>query len=82
MKALTGKRFWLLLESRGSQLKRIRGNHHIFVKTGIALRVSVPVHRGTLKRGLQRHLMKLAQIRDSELQRTDPRRTKTEADPL
>ncbi len=67
MKALTGKQFCSLLESRGWQLKRIRGSHHIFVKPGIAARISVPVHRGTLKRGLQRHLMKLAEIKGSEL---------------
>ncbi len=67
MKALSGKELCSLLESRGWQLKRIRGSHHIFVKPGIAVRVSVPVHRGTLKRGLQRHLMKLAQIKNSEL---------------
>ncbi len=67
MKALTGKEFCSLLESRGWQLKRIRGSHHIFVKPGIAARISVPVHRGTLKRGLQRHLMKLAEIKVSEL---------------
>ena len=67
MKALTGKEFCSLLESRGWQLKRIRGSHHIFVKSGVAARISVPVHRGTLKRGLQRHLMKVAEIKDSEL---------------
>ena len=48
-------------------MKRIRGSHHIFVKPGVPVRISVPVHRGTLKIGLQRHLMKLAQITDSEL---------------
>ena len=67
MKALTGKELCSLLESRGWQLKRIRGSHHIFVKPGVAARISVPVHRGTLKRGLQRHLMKLAEIKDSQL---------------
>ena len=67
MKALTGKQLCSLLESRGWQLKRIRGSHHIFVKPGVAVRISVPVHRGTLKRGLQRHLMRLAQIKGSEL---------------
>lgn len=67
MKALTGKQFCSLLESRGWQLKRIRGSHHIFVKPGIAVRISVPVHRATLKRGLQRHLMKLAQVDNADL---------------
>ena len=67
MKALTGKQLCSLLESRGWELKRIRGSHHIFVKPGVAVRISVPVHRGSLKRGLQRHLMKVAQIKDSDL---------------
>ena len=67
MKAVSGKRFCRLLESRGWQLKRVRGSHHIYVKIGIPARISVPVHAGTLKRGLQRHLMKMAQIKDSEL---------------
>ncbi len=67
MKAVSGKRFCRLLESRGWQLKRVRGSHHIYVKMGIPARISVPVHGGTLKRGLQRHLMKMAQIKDSEL---------------
>ena len=67
MKAVSGKRFCRLLESRGWQLKRVRGSHHIYVKMGTPARISVPVHTGTLKRGLQRHLMKMAQIKDSEL---------------
>ncbi len=67
MKAVSGKRFCRLLESRGWQLKRVRGSHHIYVKMGISARISVPVHGGTLKRGLQRHLMKMAQVKDSEL---------------
>ncbi len=67
MKAVSGKRLCRLLESRGWQLKRVRGSHHIYVKMGIPARISVPVHGGTLKRGLQRHLMKMAQIKDSEL---------------
>ena len=67
MKAVSGKRLCRLLESRGWQLKRVRGSHHIYVKMGIPARISVPVHGGTLKRGLQRHLMKMPQIKDSEL---------------
>jgi len=49
-------------------LKRIRGSHHIYTKEGIAARISVPVHGNTdLKRGLQRHLMKIAEIGPSDL---------------
>ena len=48
-------------------MKRVSGSHHIYVKAGIPARISVPVHAGVLKRGLQKHLMKIAQIQDSEL---------------
>ena len=57
-----------MLEARGWKLMRTRGSHHIYAKAGSDIRMSVPVHGGTsLKRGLQRHLMKLADIRESEL---------------
>ncbi len=49
-------------------LRRINGSHHIYMKEGVAARISVPVHGNTvLKRGLQKHLMKIARIEDSEL---------------
>lgn len=68
MKTVSGKDFCRLLESRGWRLKRIRGSHHIYTREGIAARISIPVHGNTdLKRGLQRHLMKIAEIRPSEL---------------
>lgn len=67
MRALSGKQFCRLLESHGWRLKRVRGSHHIYVKAGTPARISVPVHGGALKRGLQKHLMKIAQIQDSEL---------------
>ena len=68
MKAISGRRLCRLLESRGWQLKRINGSHHIYTKEGIAARISVPVHGSTaLKRGLQKHLMKVARIDDSDL---------------
>jgi len=68
MKPISGKQLCRLLESRGWVLKRIRGSHHIYVRAGSPLRVSVPVHgERALKRGLQRHLTKVAGIDDSEL---------------
>lgn len=39
----------------------------IYVKAGFPARISVSVHGGVLKRGLQKHLMKSTQIQDSEL---------------
>ena len=68
MKAVSGKQFCKLLESRGWQLKRINGSHFIYAKTGVPIRISVPVHgSASLKRGLQRHLMKLADVDGSDL---------------
>ena len=47
---------------------RTRGSHRIYAKAGSDIRISVPVHGGAaLKRGLQKHLMKLADIDESEL---------------
>ena len=47
---------------------RTRGSHRIYAKTGSDVRLSVPVHGAApLKRGLQRHLMTLADIDASEL---------------
>jgi len=68
MKAVSGKRLCTLLESKGWQLKRINGSHHIYAKPGEVVRISVPVHANRpLKRGLQTHIMKLASIDESEL---------------
>lgn len=68
MKAISGKQLCRLLEDRGWILKRVAGSHHIYSKTGYLARISVPVHSNTpLKIGLQRHLMKLAGIVESEL---------------
>ena len=68
MKAVSGKRFCRLLESKGWNLKRISGSHHIYAKAGNLARISVPVHGNTpLKIGLQRHLMKIAGIIELEL---------------
>ena len=68
MKSVSGRRFCRLLESRGWELKRINGSHHIYAKTGLPVRISVPVHaKKHLRRGLQAHLMKLAGIDESEI---------------
>ncbi|MCK5128116.1 MAG: type II toxin-antitoxin system HicA family toxin [candidate division Zixibacteria bacterium] len=68
MKAVSGKDFCRLLEKKGWQLKRVSGSHHIFSQEGSIARISVPVHGNTpLKTGLQRHLMKIAGIEESDL---------------
>jgi predicted RNA binding protein YcfA (HicA-like mRNA interferase family) len=68
MKAISGKRLGRLLEQRGWTLARISGSHHIYTKTGSEVRITVPIHGNkSLKAGLQRHLMKLAGIAESDL---------------
>ena len=68
MKSLTGKEFIKLLEKKGWKLARIRGSHHVYIKSGKIERISVPVHGSqSLKQGLQSHLMKIAEIKEEEL---------------
>jgi predicted RNA binding protein YcfA (HicA-like mRNA interferase family) len=68
MKSVSGKAFARLLERKGWELKRIRGSHHVYMKEGQPIRISVPIHGNQdLKVGLLRNLMKLARIDESEL---------------
>jgi predicted RNA binding protein YcfA (HicA-like mRNA interferase family) len=70
MKAISGKRMCKLLEAKGWTLARVTGSHHIFVRQGSNLRVTVPVHANQdLKLGLQKSIMKLAGILEEELER-------------
>ncbi|MBV8535875.1 MAG: type II toxin-antitoxin system HicA family toxin [Alphaproteobacteria bacterium] len=46
---------------------RVSGSHHVYGKQGNPLRISVPMHgNATLKRGLQRHLIRIAGIPDDQ----------------
>jgi len=57
-----------LLEQRGWELKRISGSHNIYKKPDSEIRLTVSIHGNkSLKIGLQRHLMKLAGITESDL---------------
>ncbi|MCP2519697.1 type II toxin-antitoxin system HicA family toxin [Candidatus Aminicenantes bacterium AC-335-B20] len=68
MKAISGKEFAKLLERKGWVLKRIKGSHHIYMKEGINVRISVPIHGNKpLKLGLLKYFMKVAGIDESEL---------------
>jgi predicted RNA binding protein YcfA (HicA-like mRNA interferase family) len=68
MKAVSGKRFARLLEQHGWSLQRAKGSHHIYTKPDVDARISVPIQGNKpLIVGLQRHLMKLAKIPESEL---------------
>ncbi len=67
MKTLSGKQFAVLLEKKGWILARINGSHHIYIKSGTIFRISLPIHGNKpLKAGLQKHLMKIAEINENE----------------
>jgi predicted RNA binding protein YcfA (HicA-like mRNA interferase family) len=69
MKAVSGRQFARLLERRGWVCRRINDSHHVYCQKGSPARITVPIHaNASLKIGLQRHLMKLAGIEESELQ--------------
>jgi predicted RNA binding protein YcfA (HicA-like mRNA interferase family) len=69
MKAVSGKELARLLERRGWQLLRINGSHHIYGKAGSVVRLSVPIHGDQpLKIGLLRHLLKMADLREDNLE--------------
>jgi predicted RNA binding protein YcfA (HicA-like mRNA interferase family) len=68
LKTASGKDFGRLLEKHGWELKRVTGSHHIYAKSGNPARISVPVHgNATLKLGLLKHLMKVAEVSEDEL---------------
>jgi predicted RNA binding protein YcfA (HicA-like mRNA interferase family) len=68
MKTLSGKDFSKLLEKKGWVLKRIQGSHYIYSHPLKIEIISVPVHKNDdLKIGLQKNLMKIAEIKEHEL---------------
>jgi predicted RNA binding protein YcfA (HicA-like mRNA interferase family) len=67
MKSVSGRELARLVERRGWQLLRVNGSHHIYGKTGSIVRLSIPIHGNkALKTGLLRHLLKMAEIDESE----------------
>ena len=68
MKPISGKEFAKLVEQRGWVLLRIQGSHHIYGKDGSQIRLSIPIHKNqALKLGLQRHLLKMADINEKDI---------------
>jgi predicted RNA binding protein YcfA (HicA-like mRNA interferase family) len=68
MKSISGKELTKVLEEKGWTPKRVKGSHHVYVKEGNPARISLPMHGNKpLKVGLQKHLMKIAEIDESEL---------------
>ena len=69
MKAISGKELARLLERHGWSLMRTHGSHHVYGKSGVAVRISVPIHGDKpLKTGLARHLLKMAGLEEADLQ--------------
>ncbi|MCZ2122888.1 MAG: type II toxin-antitoxin system HicA family toxin [Anaerolineales bacterium] len=68
MKTVKGSEFAKLLEKHGWKLLRVNGSHHIYGKEGFIERISIPLHGNKpLKVGLLRHLMKVANLKESDL---------------
>jgi predicted RNA binding protein YcfA (HicA-like mRNA interferase family) len=68
VKSVSGKEFTKILERHGWTLLRINGSHHIYGKPGSIARISVPVHgNSSLKTGLLRSVMKLAELSEDDL---------------
>jgi predicted RNA binding protein YcfA (HicA-like mRNA interferase family) len=69
MKAISGREFARIIERRGWRLLCVAGSHHIYGKAGSVVRLSIPIHSNRpLKMGLLRHLIKLAELPDSDLE--------------
>jgi predicted RNA binding protein YcfA (HicA-like mRNA interferase family) len=68
MKSLSGRELAQLVERHGWTLLRVSGSHHIYGKPGTVVRLSIPIHANRpLKTGLFRHLLKIANIPESDL---------------
>ena len=68
MKSVSGKELTKILEKNGWVLLRIQGSHHIYGKEGNDARLSIPVHKNqTVKTGLLKHLLKLAELTEKDL---------------
>jgi predicted RNA binding protein YcfA (HicA-like mRNA interferase family) len=68
MKAISGKRMCQILDSKGWKPARVTGSHHIYIKKGENIRITVPVHGNQdLKIGLQKAIMKLTGINEKDL---------------
>ena len=68
MRSISGKEFAKILEKNSWQLLRINGSHHIYEKPNNPVRISVPIHGNqSLKPGLLRHFLKIANLTENDL---------------
>jgi len=67
MKAVSGRRLARLAERKGWRLARVSGSHHIYLHDGRTERLVIPLHGNrVLKTGLQRALMRLIPLEESD----------------
>ena len=60
-RAYSGKDICRLLEQNGWELRRVKGSHHVYAKSGERFIITVPVHSNrSLKPGLCRAILKMA----------------------
>lgn len=68
MKSISGKQLCKLVESKGWQLKRVRGSHHIYTKAGADVILVIPVHSNRdLPIGTLESLLKDAELTEADL---------------
>ncbi len=68
MKSVSGKELCKIVQNKGWILKRIKGSHHIFEKSGLEVTLSIPIHSNRdLKIGTLKSIMKQANLREEDL---------------
>ena len=68
MKSVSGKSLCKIVERYGWSLKRITGSHHIYVKEGMNVILSIPVHGSRdLPTGTLRSILKDAGLTEEDL---------------
>jgi len=68
LKQVSGKALAIAIQGKGWFLARVKGSHHIFTKEGRRERIVIPIHGNrSLKIGLLRAQMKIAELSDDEI---------------
>jgi predicted RNA binding protein YcfA (HicA-like mRNA interferase family) len=68
VKVVSGKHLCKILETRGWELKRTQGSHHIYTLVGNPKILTVPVHGNQdLKKGTLGQLLKDANLTENDL---------------
>jgi predicted RNA binding protein YcfA (HicA-like mRNA interferase family) len=68
LKQISGKDLAKAIQKQGWILSRVKGSHHVFVKTGRPERVVIPIHGNQpLKIGLLKSLLKIADLDEDDI---------------